>query len=171
MSLICVRVSLGFVVSLAVAEVSRIREPGSSARLLEQPPATVTTSPARISGLIDPPLGCRLQFPTLQQLLPTFSLTVLLRRLGSVSAKCLFGLELVTAVTSADRKSMLQRYGFLWVTLVLVLGSTSAHWTAGWSSYKQEQQSTDNQRSLAHLCQRHGSMMTMSVMNVRVVGV
>jgi hypothetical protein len=50
------------------------------------------------------------------------------------------GIDMTAAVPRLHRKSTLQRYGFLWVTLVLFLGSTIAHWTAGWSSFKQEQQ-------------------------------
>src|SRR5215210_7577853 len=50
------------------------------------------------------------------------------------------GIDMTAADPKLHRKSMLQRYGFLWVTLVLFLGSTIAHWSAGWSAYKQEQQ-------------------------------
>lgn len=38
-----------------------------------------------------------------------------------------------------QRRSLLQRYGFLWATLLLFLGSVVGHWTAGWISYADEQ--------------------------------
>src|SRR5215212_3913221 len=33
----------------------------------------------------------------------------------------------------------LKRYGFVWVTLVLFLGSLMGHWTTGWFTYVNEQ--------------------------------
>jgi hypothetical protein len=37
------------------------------------------------------------------------------------------------------RRSALTRYGFLWVTLLLFLGSLAGHWMAGWTAYADEQ--------------------------------
>ena len=36
--------------------------------------------------------------------------------------------------------SISKRYGFLWVTLILFLGSVIGHWIFGWSAYVDEQQ-------------------------------
>jgi hypothetical protein len=33
----------------------------------------------------------------------------------------------------------MKRYGYLWVTLVLFLGSIAGHWTAAWFAYVEEQ--------------------------------
>jgi hypothetical protein len=33
----------------------------------------------------------------------------------------------------------MKRYGFLWVTLILFLGSLAGHWTAGWLAFVEEQ--------------------------------
>lgn len=38
------------------------------------------------------------------------------------------------------KKSILSRYGFLWVTLLLFLVSAIGHWWLGWSAYKNDQQ-------------------------------
>ena len=38
------------------------------------------------------------------------------------------------------KKNPFTRYSFLWVTLVLFLGSLCAHWTFAWKTYVQEQQ-------------------------------
>jgi hypothetical protein len=37
-------------------------------------------------------------------------------------------------------KSIWTRYGFLWVTLALFLGSLAGHWTFAWLAYEKEQQ-------------------------------
>jgi hypothetical protein len=42
-------------------------------------------------------------------------------------------------------RSPLVRRGFFWATLILFLGSTIGHWTAGWLSYAQEQQTHGQQ--------------------------
>jgi len=47
---------------------------------------------------------------------------------------------MTTSDPKLHRKSPLHRYGFLWATLVLFLGSLIGHWTSGWSAYVQEQQ-------------------------------
>jgi hypothetical protein len=39
----------------------------------------------------------------------------------------------------SDRYSIWKKYGFLWVTLVLFIGSMLGHWSFGWAAYKQEQ--------------------------------
>jgi hypothetical protein len=36
-------------------------------------------------------------------------------------------------------KSIFTKYGFLWVTLILFLGSAIGHWAFAWQSYVQEQ--------------------------------
>jgi hypothetical protein len=38
------------------------------------------------------------------------------------------------------KKDFFTRYGFLWVTLILFIGSAIGHWCFGWSSYKKEQE-------------------------------
>ena len=38
------------------------------------------------------------------------------------------------------KKSVWIRYGFLWVTLALFLGSLGGHWTFAWLAYKHEQE-------------------------------
>jgi hypothetical protein len=38
------------------------------------------------------------------------------------------------------KKNILTKYGYLWVTLILFLGSVIGHWTFGWDAYKKEQQ-------------------------------
>ena len=38
------------------------------------------------------------------------------------------------------KKNIWNKYGYLWVTLILFLGSMFAHWTFGWKAYKNEQQ-------------------------------
>lgn len=37
------------------------------------------------------------------------------------------------------KKDAFTRYSYLWVTLILFLGSAIGHWSFGWSAYKQEQ--------------------------------
>ena len=37
-------------------------------------------------------------------------------------------------------RSPLVRYAFLWITLVLFVGSVVGHWTFGWSAYVHEQE-------------------------------
>jgi hypothetical protein len=34
----------------------------------------------------------------------------------------------------------MKRYGYLWVTLILFLGSLAGHWTCAWFAYVHEQQ-------------------------------
>ena len=34
----------------------------------------------------------------------------------------------------------MKKYGFLWVTLILFLGSLAGHWTFAWYAYAEEQQ-------------------------------
>jgi hypothetical protein len=38
------------------------------------------------------------------------------------------------------KKNLFTRYSFLWVTLILFLGSLAAHWTFAWKAYKNEQE-------------------------------
>lgn len=38
------------------------------------------------------------------------------------------------------KKNMFTKYGYLWVTLVLFLGSFIGHWSFGWDAYKNEQE-------------------------------
>lgn len=38
-----------------------------------------------------------------------------------------------------SNRSILKRYGYLWVTLVLFLGSLIGHWTAAWYAYIDDQ--------------------------------
>jgi|SRR4051812_2935406 hypothetical protein len=38
------------------------------------------------------------------------------------------------------KKNLFTRYSFLWVTLILFLGSLGAHWTFAWKAYKNEQE-------------------------------
>jgi hypothetical protein len=38
------------------------------------------------------------------------------------------------------KKNIFQKYGYLWVTLVLFITSMGAHWTFAWYTYKQEQE-------------------------------
>jgi len=37
----------------------------------------------------------------------------------------------------------MKKYGYIWVTIVLFLGSLLGHWTFGWFAYEQEQASHD----------------------------
>jgi hypothetical protein len=37
------------------------------------------------------------------------------------------------------KKNLFTRYSFLWVTLILFLGSLGAHWTFAWKAYQNEQ--------------------------------
>jgi hypothetical protein len=37
-------------------------------------------------------------------------------------------------------KSALVRHGYLWVIVILFIGSTIGHWTAGWQAFQQEQE-------------------------------
>jgi hypothetical protein len=39
-----------------------------------------------------------------------------------------------------NRKSTLYKYSFVWVTLILFLGSIIGHWAFGWKSYIQDQE-------------------------------
>jgi len=43
------------------------------------------------------------------------------------------------------RISLIKKYGFLWVTLILFIGSVIGHWSFGWSCYKQEQEEHNQQ--------------------------
>ena len=38
------------------------------------------------------------------------------------------------------QKSTLVRRGFLWITLILFVGSVIGHWTSGWIAFQQEQE-------------------------------
>ena len=38
------------------------------------------------------------------------------------------------------KKTIWHKYGFLWVTFILFLGSAIGHWTFGWDAYKKEQE-------------------------------
>ena len=38
------------------------------------------------------------------------------------------------------RRSPLVRYGFLWASIILFIGSSIGHWTFGWRSYVHEQE-------------------------------
>ena len=38
------------------------------------------------------------------------------------------------------KKNLFNKYSFLWVTLILFLGSMAAHWTFAWKTYVNEQQ-------------------------------
>jgi hypothetical protein len=40
-------------------------------------------------------------------------------------------------------KSILKRYGFLWITLILFLGSFAGHWMFAWFAYVDEARSHD----------------------------
>jgi hypothetical protein len=42
--------------------------------------------------------------------------------------------------TSTELSTRWKRYNFLWVTLILLIGSMIGHWLFGWSAYKQEQE-------------------------------
>ena len=37
-------------------------------------------------------------------------------------------------------RTALGRYGYVWVTLVLFVGSLAGHWAFGWGAYVEEQQ-------------------------------
>lgn len=37
------------------------------------------------------------------------------------------------------KKNLLNKYSYLWITLILFLGSAIGHWTFGWDAYVQEQ--------------------------------
>jgi hypothetical protein len=37
------------------------------------------------------------------------------------------------------KNNILKKYGYLWVTLILFLGSVCAHWCFGWKAYLNEQ--------------------------------
>lgn len=39
------------------------------------------------------------------------------------------------------KKDLFTKYGYLWVTLILFLGSIIGHWTFGWDAYVNEQES------------------------------
>jgi hypothetical protein len=41
---------------------------------------------------------------------------------------------------TAMKKNLFNRYSFLWVTLILFLGSLGAHWTFAWKAYVNEQE-------------------------------
>ena len=38
------------------------------------------------------------------------------------------------------KKDLFTKYGYLWVTLILFLGSIVGHWTFGWDAYVNEQE-------------------------------
>jgi hypothetical protein len=38
------------------------------------------------------------------------------------------------------KKDLFTKYGYLWVTLILFLGSAIGHWTFGWDAYVNEQE-------------------------------
>lgn len=38
------------------------------------------------------------------------------------------------------KKDIFTKYGYLWITLILFLGSAIGHWTVGWDVYKSEQE-------------------------------
>ena len=38
------------------------------------------------------------------------------------------------------KKNIWNKYGFLWVTFILFLGSAIGHWMFGWDAYKKEQE-------------------------------
>jgi hypothetical protein len=42
-------------------------------------------------------------------------------------------------MTAKSGMSVFKRYGFVWVTLVLFVGSLLGHWTAGWFAFVEEQ--------------------------------
>lgn len=50
-----------------------------------------------------------------------------------ISSSCRF-----TIVSGTMKKNILSKYGYVWVTAVLFLGSLLGHWIFAWHAYKQE---------------------------------